>query len=424
MGLYLSRHPRGRAAALPTIDLALLALRVPVAFSGAMYAPAYGAWIEAFGAGGVHGVAALWTLAMPALWIALGVPLFQRMEEELGVVRMLGVGCALVFLSGAVGFLSEDVGMLLLSRSIVGIGAAALLVSTTTILAKRHVGSARKLWLSRQAGGMTFAGMIGVVLVGALTQQDWRLSLLLPAVALPAYGLALWLSLRAATLWRPRYFVEAEHLSLGAPPLLVVPLVNAPYSRAATETRTPWRLIAFGATGGALLMLYFAAVQLLCTHVALEFELDALELSGLLACLMGGAGLSRWQASRLPRAFGHPRSLAIGFLLAALGLATASRSATPWLMTAPLFLAGVGFGAIRPVLGWWMSRVTEEPRRARSLARVSAAYYVGISLSPLFVLFVQDWRRLWWGLAAVLLVWAVVAFVLSFRAGWSEADTL
>lgn len=420
----MSRRPRGRAAAIPAIDLALLALSVPVAFSGAMYAPAYGAWIADFGTGGAHSVAALWTLAMPALWIALGVPLFQRMEEELGVVRMLGVGCALVFLSGAVGFLAEDVAMLLLSRSIVGIGAAALLVSTTTILAKRHVGSDRKVWLSRQAGVMTFAGVLGVVLVGVLSQEDWRLSLLLPAVALPAYGLALWLSLRAPTLWKPRYFVEAEHLSIGAPPLAVVPLVHTPATRGRMDARTPWRLIAFGVTGGALLMLYFAAVQLLCTHVAREFELDAFALSGLLACLMGGAGLSRWQASRLPRAFGHPRSLAIGFLLAALGLATASRSASPLLMSAPLFLAGVGFGAIRPVLGWWMNRVTEESRRARSLARISAAYYVGISLSPLFVLLVQDWRRLWGGLAAVLLVWALVAFVLSFRAGWSEADAL
>lgn len=408
----------------PFVDTALLVLSAPVIFSGAMYGPALPLWIDAFASTAPTHIASTWALAAPALFIALGIPTFQRVEAELGFVRMLGVGCAFVFLSGAVGMLAQSIWLLLLSRAIVGVGAAALLVGTTSILAKRHVGRERKVWLSRQAGVMTFAGLAGTLAVGALSTWEWRAAFLLPMVGLPAFGLSSWLGSRAATLWRPRYFAEREVIAYGAPPLLALPLVTPPSVQAKRTARTRWKLFVFGLTGAVGLMHYFAVIQLLCTEITRDFGFSPWQTGGVLASLMAGGGVSAWQASRLPRVLSYPRSLTVGFSVAAVGLLLLSVSSNIWAMAAVLILTGLGFGCIRPVLGWWLHHSTQDYQRARSLTFVSAAYYLGISCSPLFILWVRDWRRLL-VLSACWLIFVACSFlILSFRRGWNEVDLL
>lgn len=407
---------------IPTIDIVLLMLSAPVMFAGAMYGPVYLDWMITYGTSPAASIASFWTLAAPALLISVGIPFFQRVEDELGLVRMLGLGCAFLFLSGSVAILSNTVWTLLLARAIVGIAAAALIVSTTSLFARRHTGAQRKTWLARQAAVMSFSAIVGAMVVGLLAKNGWRATFLLQLVGLPAYALAMWLAARESTLWRPRYFVEREVLALGGPPLVVLPLTTPPAPPASEALPRRWKLFAFGVTAGVGMMHYFALVQLVSTVIATEFQLSSLQLGMTLSSLLLSAGVSVWQSPRIPRILGYPRSVALAFTICALGFVAIAHVDRWSLLVAGLLFIGFGFGALRPTLSWWLNRITVEHQRARSLSFVTAANYVGISFSPLFVLFVQDWRRLQHVSAFWMLVIAATYLGLSFRKAWSETE--
>lgn len=405
----------------PAIDAVLLVLSAPVIFAGAMFGPVYLDWIATMGTSPVASIASLWSLAAPAAGIALGIPFFQRIEDELGLIRMLGLGCALLFLSGSVGVLSESVWELLLARVMVGVAAAAMIVGTTSIFAKRHTGADRKAWLSRQAAVMTFSGIVGAAMVGYLTTFGWRATFLLQLVGLPAYALTLWLGARASTLWRPRYFVEREVLALGGPPLVVLPMATPPSLHAAGLPQRRALLITIGVTAGVGMMHYFALVHLVSTSVATEFGMSPLRLGATLSALLLGSGFSAWQSARMPRLLGYPRSIALAFAVCAIGLIGLSQVQRWEGLIVVLAFLGLGFGSLRPMLSWWLNRITSDHQRASRLSFVTAANYVGICFSPLFVLFVQDWRRLQHISAFWLLLVAVSYIGLSFRSDWSDA---
>lgn len=375
-------------ARLGAIDAGLLVLSGHVAFAGVMFGPVYLDWIAALGTAPASSIASLWTLAAPAAGMAAGGPLFTWLERDFGVLRMLRLSCALIFLSGSIGMMADTVWYLLLARVLVGMAAAAMLVSTTAIFRMRYPGGVWRNWRRRQDVIGAFSAVVGLLLVGVLARYDWRIPFLLHLVGLPAYGLVWWLSTRPGlqALVRRHELLERERQAL--PPSSRGRGVDHRHRRSLLPLQ--WMLIL---TMFVSMLHFFGLVQVVSAVVVTEFGQHSMSVAFSLSGLFIGTTLAIWKGTKAAERYGEARMVSALFGVCALGFWLMSHVQTIYGLVAVMALVGLGFGGLRPVLVAWYDRITRRERRSSRLSIALPAYYMGVVFSPLFVLYLQDWRH-------------------------------
>lgn len=375
---------------LGAIDAVLLILVGHVAFSGVMFAPVYLDWIAAMGTTPASSIASLWTLAAPAAGMAVGGPLFTWLERDFGVLRMLRLSCALIFLSGSMGMLADSVWQLLLARGLVGLAAAAMLVSTTAVFRMRYPGGVWRDWRRRQDMVIALSAVFGLVFVALLAQRmGWRAPFLLHTVGLSAYVLVWWLSTRPSVVALVnRYEMRQRARMEGRRGTRRVP--NFERGPAATRPLL-WMLVL---TMFVVMLHFFGLVQVVSAVVATEWGQHAMGVAIALSGLFLGTALALWKGHRVTARYGEALTVALLFGVCAIGFWWMSRVQTIVQLTAVMAWMGMGFGGLRPALVSWFDTVTRREHRSARLYIAIPAYYLGIAFSPLFVLYVQEWRSL------------------------------
>lgn len=373
---------------LGAIDGGLLAISTLISFSGMMFAPVYLDWITSLGIGTISSVAALWTLAAPALGVTLGIPFFTWLIRDFGPLRMLRLGCALLFMTGSMVMLANNVSTFLFARGLVGVAVSALMVGTNTIFAMRYPGVVWRDWLGVQDVVVSLAGIIGLLLVGWLAFYGWQVPLLLHLIGLPAYGLVWWLSNQAGLVALIRRHERLDRWRIARPPSTPALGHND------VSKYGQWLQWVIVATIAITMLQFFGLVQIVAAIVSVDLHMNAMGIGASLAVLMAGIALASARARVVTSMFGDYHTIVLTYVLSCIAYVSLSKAGTLVVTLGALFVLGLTFGALRYLLLDWLDRVAKPSNPASRFGITMPSYYVGMTVSPLFVFFVQDWRDL------------------------------
>ena len=309
-------------------------------------------------------------LTIPALCVALFSPVAGVLGDWFGRRRLLlwalaaygAVGVAPVFLTGLT--------PIILSRVLVGITEALIMVLTTTMIGDYFDGATRDKWLAAQTAFASLSALVFFNVGGQLGRLGWRMPFWV-------YGSALvMLALVVIYTWEPAEADPGDEAD------------RAPH-------HGNWAGFPWGWMAGILAITIYGSVLFYTVQIQAGRGLAALGLTdpgriGFLTSIASiGVPLGTYVYSRI----GHIRVarlllgefalLTIGFLLMSRASAT-----TPFLIGC--FINQLGAGLLLPTLLVWAMNGLPFEIRARGAGLWTGAFSVGQFLCPLVVTFATD----------------------------------
>jgi len=137
-------------------------------------------------------------LTMPALCIAILSPVAGALGDYFGRRRLLIVSLALYGVVGLAPIVLTGIVPILVSRALVGVAEAMIMVSTTTLIGDLFDGARRDKWLAAQTAFASLSALLFFNLGGWLGQSGWRTPFWVYASALVMLAAVL------AFTWEPR----------------------------------------------------------------------------------------------------------------------------------------------------------------------------------------------------------------------------
>jgi MFS family permease len=138
---------------------------------------------------GITATGAVWMVSGYTVSLAVATPMHGRLADMIGIRAPLCVGIATMTVGAAAAALAPSFPVLIVARVLQGVGAAAVPVLATALVAARMEGSVRAGALGRIAGAAATLGSLGPTIGGAAEAVGgWRLAVAIPvlgALALP-----------------------------------------------------------------------------------------------------------------------------------------------------------------------------------------------------------------------------------------------
>jgi MFS family permease len=107
-------------------------------------------------------------ITMPAIWIALFSPVAGWLADRFNRRRLLMVAMVLYAIVGTLPFFLEDIYVILVTRSVVGICESIAMTVTTTMLGDYFKGRARERWLAAQTATASLSSLLFIWAGGRL----------------------------------------------------------------------------------------------------------------------------------------------------------------------------------------------------------------------------------------------------------------
>lgn len=307
--------------------------------------------------------------------------------ERIGQLRLLLISLVIYGLTGAAGYLLDDLYLIVASRIVLGIFTAAAGVLAMSQIMTRVAPEARDRWLGFYIVIGTGGLVVLMAIVGGLAQYGWRTAFLLYLVALPS---ALFIALTF-----PREPAGGQ---------------EAPVAGQGGSIR--WGTILVGLLWGVVAT---ATMMYLPFHLVSLGRGSSGEVALVMMIIIGAGGVGGI-------AYGWVRKhldvvpVFVGFLaLCALGLALIVPANVPALIFAGSAIYGIGLGIVTPNLYGATAAAVPMHLRARALGFVRAAFFAGplVAQPPLeFVLHHAGAAATVASLAAVCVLTAVLTVVL------------
>ncbi|MFI6165627.1 MFS transporter [Nocardia sp. NPDC051052] len=328
----------------------------------AVIAPSLPAMRAAFSAVAGADVLVRLVLTVTSLAIGLSAPLAGMAADRIGRKPLLVGSLALYAVAGAAGFFVDSIGVLLVTRALVGVAVGGIMTAISAIITDWFEGPKRATFLGLQQAFASIGGVVFLPLAGLLAASNWKLPFWIYGVSAVILPFAL-LALRE----QRRDRVSGPALDAAGPrspifrPIaglyLLAFLVTLAFYMAPTQL--PF-LLAELHIGPALVGAVIAATTLSSVGGALAFP-----------TLRG-----RWSPSVLTAA--SIALLGIGWML----VGTASTVAQ---VAAGLLVGGVGVGLAVPNLNLRLSDLAPAATRGRILSGLVTGIFLGQFVSPLIV---------------------------------------
>ncbi|MFI6044435.1 MFS transporter [Nocardia sp. NPDC051321] len=328
----------------------------------AVIAPSLPAMREAFSAVAGADVLVRLVLTVTSLAIGLSAPLAGMAADRIGRKPLLVGSLALYAVAGAAGFFVDSIGVLLVTRALVGVAVGGIMTAISAIITDWFEGPKRATFLGLQQAFASIGGVVFLPLAGLLAASNWKLPFWIYGVSAVILPFAL-LALRE----QRRDKVSGPALDAAGPrspifrPIaglyLLAFLVTLAFYMAPTQL--PF-LLAELHIGPALVGAVIAATTLSSVGGALAFP-----------SLRG-----RWSPSVLTAA--SIGLLGIGWML----VGTAS---TVVQVVAGLLVGGFGVGLAVPNLNLRLSDLAPSASRGRILSGLVTGIFLGQFVSPLIV---------------------------------------
>ena len=283
-------------------------------------------------------------------------------SSGLGARRLFLLALVLYGLCGAAGLVVGDAGVLLASRLVLGISAAAIATGATTLVAERYSGAVRARLIGFQSSIGAVTGLVSTLMAGAAAEiVGWRAPF--------AFYLIAWLVAMAGVF------------SLGTK----ASAASAPAALSARE-RMPWRRLW---PVYVLCIPLYASIFMTTTQVPFLLRADGVTSPSVQSWVLAMA--SMWNAigaalyGRVSERIGAQRTFALSLALMAAGQAVLGVSHHPLLSAIGCVVAGSGAGlAVPHVPNMVLARVQEDAR-GRALGLMYSALFLGSFCNPLFV---------------------------------------
>ncbi|HTT31142.1 MAG TPA: MFS transporter [Solirubrobacteraceae bacterium] len=307
----------------------------------------------------------------PALTGAAGRPFGGRLADHNGPARIVIAG-AIVMAIGAIPAFVPSLGLLIVSRLMVGAGEAAMMAATVLWLL-RLAGPERRGRAMGHVGLANYAGLtIGPLLAQALSGDQHPSRVWIAAAILPLVAAA-----SAAVLGR------SPERGIAPEPELAGQASEPELAGQASEPDPAEQRSTLRATlrpGLGLMLVNFGYVAVLSFGAAAATE-QGTGIASLVIPVFGvGVIASRTILAGVPDRFGAPRTLTVAVTLEAAGLAGMATATSPPLAVFALVVMAIGQGLAVPSLGLLALASVPPSRHGRTAGAFFAYFDAGVGL--------------------------------------------
>jgi len=313
-------------------------------------------------------------LTSPSLVIALFAPMSGFIVDRFGRKGLL-IGSLLIYaLAGGGAFFLKDLFHLLLSRIVLGIGAAGVMTAVYTLIADYFEGEVRNRFLGIQSAVMALVGIIMIMLGGVLADIGWQYPFLIFVI--------------------PLFYLP-----------LVIKLIANPSDKQILETaldkeRIPYAkvlliyLIAFG----GMVTFFYLPTQLpfLLSRIGEE---DTRLIAWALSMSTITGALTSLVYHKVKQYTGFNWINVMVFLLMGLGYIWIAYADSYWEVVAGIGVNGLGIGLFIPNNNLWMMNTAPLRHRGRLIGGYNTFFFLGQFISPLLAYPIKQY----WSLSAVFL---------------------
>jgi MFS family permease len=358
---HIEHAPPGRSVTLAVLGLASMTIMANATVASSLP----GLRAHYADVPGIDTLAGL-IVTLPSLAIVLSAGLMGMLIDRWDRQKLLVLTALMFFIGGTSGLWAQSVTGILIGRMTLGLGVAGTMTLGMTWASDLWQGPARARFMGLQGAAMSGAGIVFMLLGGALATLHWRgafavYALILPIAALAFVALAPHAKARAA---------ERGSASVAA-------------TRSETES-FPWGAFAFI---GPLAFIFMAAFYV--TPTRLPFHLEALGVTNplvigaLMAALVTVSAPVSLMYGRIRQQVSAMTVFGLSFVLIGAGLLIHSQASGWPGVLAGSVIAGLGMGMSMPnYMTWFMGRVPTA-MRGRASGLLTMAFFLGQFASPL-----------------------------------------
>lgn len=336
-------------------------------------------------------------LVLPSLFVAFGAPIIGVLIDRIGRKPVLSVSTVLYGLAGGAGFFLNTIPTLLVSRALLGIGAAGVFVTATTLISDYFPSKERRDTIFGWQGAFTtFGGVVFLLIGGVLASFGWRVPFLIYACTLVLVPLIV------LVLYEPERADDAPE-TVAADESIRQLLERMPLGTLAL-------IYAIALIGSAVFFLVPVEVPFYVTTVVNAGSV----LTGLaVATTALFAALTSTQYTRIRDRLDVVLIVALMFGLTGVGLGIVSFGYTVWMILLGLAVTGVGVGFLVPNTNAWIAVDVPEDVRGRAFGGLTSALFFGQFISPLISSPLSAWLglRLTFRIGGVVLIGLSIVFV-------------
>jgi MFS family permease len=298
-------------------------------------------------------------LTLPALLIAIFSPIAGRLIDRHGRLRILWFSLILYGISGASGYLLNNLYHILLSRAFLGMAVGMSMTIVITLIADYFEGMERQKFVGIQIAFMSLGGIIFIALGGILADVGWRYPFL---IYLSSF-LVLPLSIRF--LHEPTVVEKTSRTdqNVKAPPIIWMLFLN---------TMFMW------------IIFFFIPVQIPFHLKAIGIEKNSL-IGAAIAMSTAFSAVSSFSYSKIKGRFSFISVFSMGYLLMAAGFVCISISNTYVMVIIAMILSGLGIGVMIPNTNMWVMTIAPPQIRGNEIGKLTTFWFFGQFLSPIII---------------------------------------
>lgn len=398
---------------IPMRDLFLLLASTMTIMAGATIAPALPGMREAFAA---QDNAELWVkliLAIPGLCIAICAPAIGFLIDRWHKKNTLTIALFVCGIAGSIGYLLNDsLVTILISRMILGVAVAGIMVSCITLAGDYFSGSALGRYMGLQAAFGSFGGVSFLAIAGFLAEINWIMPFLIYLFAL--------LLLPGCLL----FIKEPPIKDISRPENIIGESQSLPRNKI---------LLCYALAVFEMLLLYLVPLHFPFYIQQLHSAAEPTYINFSSASIIGASIAAMLLVSAIVslnyRAYSRRFSLhglhTLGLIIVALGLLGLALANHYWSALLGLILMGIGIGIIRPNLIVWLFSFTPETMRGRIVGGITSCFFIGQILCPLLTqpLITKLGYSIAYALTGVItLILACLLLLVLSRCSWIMRD--
>jgi ACDE family multidrug resistance protein len=334
-------------------------------------------------------------VSIHCLTIAIFSPLLGILADRTGRLRVLITSLLFYALFGTAAVMINSIESLLVIRGLLGIATGGIAAASLGLLASMYEGAARSQALGQATSAITIAGIIFPVLGGWVGASDWRAVFYLYGLGVPL-AILVKLVLKDKPPRRTQGKATKKHEKL---------------SQVLRHGYVLWLLLSLSLASIAMTTVVIYAPLYLKITIGAGAILNGFVLA---SRAVGAAIVSALGTKRLGEIIGLDRSVAIGFLLMALTLATIPFLGQLSVILPTAVLFGIGFGIVLPNLYSALSNLAPAKLRSSVLATGTGAGFLGQFFCPILlgpVLRYISLEAVFYAAAGICVVTALLQFI-------------
>ncbi len=299
-------------------------------------------------------------ISLPSFFIIPVTLLTGRLIFYVKKKHILYIALSLYLIGGLGGALQNSIIMLLIFRSMMGIGVGLLIPLTKGLIADFFSGKERSKMMGYSTAANNFGGIIAVVFAGLLTALGWRFPFLVYSLAIIVLFLVI-------------FFLPNQE----------IPAKN---SHSVHINKNVWII---GLSHFMLILIFFSVPTGLGYYIEVKDYGTGLTTGFMISLVTLGSFLIAIAFHRVSEFFKH-NTIYIGLLLITCGMFGIGLAEQLFTVAVSLALVGFGLGILSTMVYLFTSLESSKNDVTLSLAIVSCFSFLGQFTSPIINQFIQD----------------------------------